>query len=71
MTTGSFQSLELPPHWSGRSKDVIMAMERKPPKLSSARNFCPIVLPSYSGLAVTLRAGRRKATAAIDYGKQR
>jgi hypothetical protein len=46
MTTGSFQSLVLPPHWSGRSKDVIMAIERKPPKLSSARNFWPIVLPS-------------------------
>jgi len=67
MTTGSFHALVLPPHCSGRSREVIMASERKPPTKSSVRNFCIMVFPSYNGLEVTSLAGKRRATAAMDW----
>jgi hypothetical protein len=46
MTTGSFHSLVFPPHWSGSNRAVITTSERKPPKLSSAKNFCLMFIPS-------------------------
>jgi hypothetical protein len=64
--TGSFHSLETPPHWSGRRREMIMPTERTLPTQSMRSHFSNIVLPSYSLFSGGGWLGRKTKTANTD-----
>ena len=66
--TGSFHSLETPPHWRGRRREVIIPTERTLPTQSMRSHFSNVVLPSYSLFSGGGLLGKKTKTASTDYG---
>jgi hypothetical protein len=66
--TGSFHSLETPPHWRGRRREVIIPTERTLPTQSMRSHFSHVVLPVYSVFSGGGLPGKKSRTTSTDYG---